>query len=101
MLLQYLPKLKQNTKYRLSYYVKLQDVKALKRGGGVCANLFDDRNRWFPTYNYLTGTNDWIYQTFEFTTGKNTNAKIKAYLRLRIFNAKGTVWFDDVKLEEI
>ena len=101
MLLQYLPKLKPNTKYRLSYYVKLQDVKALKRGGGVCANLFDDRNRWFPTHNYLIGTNDWIYQTFEFTTGKNTNAKIKAYLRLRIFNAKGTVWFDDVKLEEI
>jgi hypothetical protein len=101
MLLQYLPTLKPNTKYRLSYYVKLKDVKALKRGGGVCVNLFDDRNRWFPNYNYFTGSNDWIYQSFEFTTGKNANVKIKPYLRLRIFNAKGTAWFDDVKLEEI
>ena len=44
---------------------------------------------------------DWTFQSYEFTTGKNTNAKVNSYLRLRLMNASGTVWFDDVKLEEL
>lgn len=99
--MQYLPALKPATKYRLSFFVKLQDVKPLKAGGGVCANLYDDANRWFPAHNWLTGTMDWTFQSYEFTTGKNTNAKVNSYLRLRLMNASGTVWFDDVKLEEL
>ena len=81
--MQYLPALKPATRYRLSFFVKLQDVKPLKAGGGVCANLYDDANRWFPAHNWLTGTMDWTFQSYEFTTGKNTNAKVNSYLRLR------------------
>ena len=98
---QYLPELKPDTKYRLSFYVRLQDVKPLKAGGGVCANIWDDANRWFPAHNYLTGTMDWTFQSYEIKTGVNTNKKVRSYLCLRIMNASGTAWFDDVRLEEI
>ena len=98
---QYLPALKPDTKYRLSFYVKLRDVKPVKAGGGVCANIWDDANRWFPAHNWLTGTMDWTFQSYEFKTGKGTNQKVKSSLSLRILNAGGTAWFDDVRLEEI
>ncbi len=100
-LTQYLPGLKPDTKYRLSFYVKLQDVRPIKARGGVCANIWDDANRWFPAHNYLTGTLDWTFQSYELTTGKDTNKKVKSYLNLRILNAAGTAWFDDVRLEEL
>ncbi len=100
-LVQYLPKLKPNTKYRLSYYVKVENIKPFKNPGGVCVNLWDDKNNWFPRYNYLTGTTGWIFQSHVFTTGKNTNVNTKSYIRLRIMFAEGTVWFDEVKLEEL
>lgn len=100
-IMQSLPKLKPDTKYRLSFYVKLENVKPLMQGGGVCANIWDDANRWFPDHNKLTGTTDWTFQNYEFTSGKNTNGKNASYIRLRILNAEGTVWFDDVRLEEI
>ena len=97
---QALPNLKPDTRYRLSFYVKLTDVKPLKAGGGVCANIWDDANRWFQVKNG-NGTMDWTPQQFEFTSGKNTNGKITSYIRLRILGAEGTVWFDDVRLEEV
>ena len=101
MLLQFLPKLKPDTKYRLSFYVKLENVRQLKRGGGACVNIMDDTNRWFPAHNFLTGSSPWIYQSFEFTSRPNTNKKYKSYIRLRLLNAEGSVRFDDVRLEEL
>ena len=100
-LVQYLPELKPDTKYRLSFYVKTENVKPLKKTGGVCINIWDDKNKWFPSYNYLTGTIGWIFQSYTFKTGKNTNVSVKSYMRLRIMHAEGTAWFDDVKLEEL
>jgi hypothetical protein len=97
-----LKKLVAGKRYKLSYMVRLKDVKPLKRGGGVVVNLWDDANRWFPSSNRLTGTMDWTRQTFEFTAAKNTNqGKRPATLRLRFVNAIGTAWFDDVSIEEI
>ena len=55
MVTQYLPKLKPDTGYRLSAYVRLKDVKPITRGGGVVLNLFDAGNRWYPTH-FLTGS---------------------------------------------
>jgi hypothetical protein len=103
---QYLPKLKPATRYRLSAYVYFEDVKPIRRGGGIVLNLFDSGNRWYPD-NYLTGNSGkWVRQSFEFTSSPTTGTtvtgkKIVPYLRLRIFGATGTVWFDDVTLEEI
>lgn len=95
-----LPALKPNTKYRLTFYVKTEDVKPEKARGGVKVNIWDDKNRWFPD-NSFTGTIPWTKQGYDFTTGPQTNIKSKSYINLLISSAQGTVWFDDIKLREI
>ena len=88
--------------------MRFQNVTAVKKGGGIVFNLYDTGNRWFPG-NAVTGSSDkWIRQSFEFTTPADTGSKLSfkgkkivPYLRLRLFNATGTVWFDDVTLEEV
>ena len=105
---QYLPKLKPNTTYRLSGYLRFEKVVASSKNGGIVFNLFDAGNRWYPS-NLITGTSDkWMRQSFEFTTSPETGGIIKAtgrksqpYLRIRLFKGTGTVWFDDITLEEI
>ena len=98
-----LPAIKPNTRYRLTYFVKTQDVEPSAMnggGGGVAVNINDDRNRWFPSGNMFTGTMDWIFQKFEFTSGPDVE-KHRSYFWLHRLNASGTAWFDDVRLEEI
>jgi hypothetical protein len=95
-----LPALKPNTKYRLTFYVKTDDIKPEKDRGGVKVNIWDDKNRWFPE-NSFTGTIPWTKQGYDFTTGPQTNIKSKSYINLVIIAAKGTAWFDDIKLREI
>ncbi|MBR2373350.1 MAG: DUF4838 domain-containing protein [Lentisphaeria bacterium] len=95
--------LKPSTRYRISYYVKLENVVPTKRGGGAALNLWDDANRWFPNHNFLIGTTPWTWQSFEFTTGPKTGLqpKIIPYMRALLLNATGTAWFDDIRLEEL
>ena len=98
-----LPALKPNTRYRLTYFVKTQDVEPRMMyggGGGIAINIWDDHNRWFPSKNMFTGTMDWIFQKFEFTTGPDV-AKHRPYIRMHRLHATGTAWFDDLRLEEI
>ncbi len=98
---QYLPTLKPNTKYELSYYVRTENVVPANRGGGAVVNIWDDKNRWFPQ-NPITGTTPWIRQSFEFTTGPKTNdEKNKSYVKLYLLLSSGTVWFDGVALTEV
>ena len=105
---QYLKNLKPSTTYRLSAYVRFEDVKPVKRNGGICFNFVDTANRWYPT-NYLTGTvTKWSRQSFVFTTPADTNTAkypngrtVVPYVRPRIIGATGTVWFDDITLEEV
>lgn len=96
-----LPQLKPNTHYLLSFKVKLQDIQSVgKRGGGVCLNIWSDHNHFFPKRIIsMTGTKDWAMHHFEFVTGPQTNVQKKnAFIRVRILQAAGTVWFDDVCL---
>jgi hypothetical protein len=98
---QYLPALKPSTKYRLSFYIKYQDVVPTAKGGGANMNIWSDRNLWFPQ-NFYVGTRDWFRQSFEFTTGPETNrGKNKSYIKPYLLNATGTVWFDGITLQEI
>ena len=99
-------RLKPNTRYRLSFFVKLDNVSPLKRGGGVVALVWDDdKSLRFPTPaaggGPLTGTTDWIAQSYEFTSGPNTNGSRKSYVDLCISGATGTIWVDDVRLEVV
>ena len=97
-------KLKPGTRYRLSFFVKLDNVSPLKRGGGVIANVWDEKNLWFPSAadgGPLTGTTGWIAQSYEFTSGPKTNDGCKSYMGFLIWQATGTIWIDDVRLEEL
>ena len=94
----YIRNLKPNQKYRLSFYMKAENVKLLKKGGGVCANFVDKNNRWYPSHK-LMGTTDWVFQSFEVTT--ENELCNGPYLWMRILDGEGTAWFDDVRLEEI
>ena len=98
-LTQYLPEMKANTEYLLTFFLKTEDVVPLERGAsGVCVNINYDKNLWFPA-NFYTGAVPWTKQGFKFKTAeKDPNNKNPGYIRLRIMNAKGTAWFDDVKI---
>ena len=98
---QYLPQLKPNTKYLLTFYIKTEGLKSqgLKYRGGATVNINDAKNRSFPG-NWFLGSMPWTKQGFEFITGAATNEKQASYIRLLINGAAGTVWFDDVRLRE-
>jgi hypothetical protein len=101
VLTQGLPGLKPNTKYKLTFNVRLDDIKPVSPRGGVRVNIWDDKNCWFPE-NSLTGTMPWTKLGFEFTTGPKTNdSKNNSYLKLLILKAEGSVWFEDIKLREV
>lgn len=97
-------RLKPNTKYRLSYFVRFENVVPSKKGGGVYSNVWTEGQNWYPTHPFgHTGSADWIYQEQTFVSreekglhGGYDNCSIS----LCLLNATGTVWFDDVRLEE-
>ena len=98
-------RLKPNMKYRLSYFVRFENVVPAKKGGGVYSNVWTEGQNWYPTHPFgHTGCADWIYQEQEFVSreekglhGGYDNCSIS----LCLLNATGTVWFDDVRLEEV
>ena len=93
-------RLKPNTRYRLSYFVKTEGVEPLSRNGGAVVIINDGRNRTFPTLGAAVGTVDWMHREFHFTTGPKANDGRDAYLRVAISQATGTAWFDGVELTE-
>ena len=95
-------KLKSNTKYRISFKVKLENVVQMsKSASGFCVNIWDDANRWFPRGRWLAGTMDWTYMSFiHKTSAKAGNAKT-SYIHARLMNCTGTAWVDDISIEEI
>ena len=93
-------KLKPNTKYRLSYFIKTKDVVPRKSncGGRMRLGLLGSNN--FYPWQGIIGTHDWFLQTFEVKTPAEPKSDI-SYLAPSITGASGTVWFDDIRLEEI
>ena len=99
-------KMKPNTRYRFSYFLKCEDLKPVSRGGGATVSIFDVVNgtHYVPDIYYPKGTTDWMYFDYEFTTGDKVDdpaTKKTAYITLRIRNAAGAAYFDDVRLEEV
>ena len=107
---QYLPDLKPSTRYRLSFFLKLDDVQCSSATGGAGITLFDAYNHSFPENMSYTGTMDWTHCAFEFTTDPETNRRInpstgqpyQSYIRLRMSaNTSGKASFDGVRLTEV
>ena len=101
---QSLPAMKPNTRYRISYFLKMKDVTPLQTTGrpGVTVNVWSSDNHFFPRAPW-TGTYDWLFESYEFKSGPKTNADPKnpAYIMLWLGGASGQVWFDGIRLEEL
>ncbi len=65
------------------------------KGGSNCKMV--NSNMFFLT-DGIVGTNAWQLVEHEFTTSSLPNATW--YVRLRLWSAAGTVWFDNVCLHE-
>jgi hypothetical protein len=95
-------------KYRLSFFIKGENIVLLDGGNpkfhGAYANVFSHRNIFFPPTKKYTGTFGWKKVAFEFTSMPPLKGATKIppdYLRLGLQDASGTVWFDDVRIEEV
>ena len=93
--------LKPETRYRISFFVKGKDIVPTRQGGGAGLSLCDAHNNFFPSPAALSGTFDWLHQSFVHKTAPGTNKGGRSYIYLRISGANGTAWFDGVTIEEI
>ena len=93
---------KPGTKYRVSFFVKLGDVRPTETKGSHSAyvEFFDDDWVFFPKDSKLDGTVDWMHQSYEFSTKARRSEKPR-FVHLLMLGVKGTVWFDGLRVEEI
>ena len=104
---QYIHGLKSNTKYRFSYYVRLENLKAAgSRAAGFSGTIrmggSGERNQSIGLPEHaMSGTTDWIRIEREFTTVPDAGAKYRPYVEFNVKGTKGKVWIDHVRLEEV
>ena len=89
---------KPGVRYRISYFVRLDNVVAGTGDGGVGIRIWCDHNSWFPQ-NRMTGSTGWIHQEFFFTAGKNCG-NFESQLSLYLWHSTGAVEFADLRIEE-
>ena len=94
-----MPGLKPNTRYRISYYLKTQDLVG-KIGAGSWI-YFSNANAAPLPRNRILGTNPWHRVCVEFKTPADTGKDYVPPLGLWVWNAKGTAWFDEVRIDEV
>lgn len=88
-----------HSRYRLSGWVKTQNVVIDQEGGRVGACLTIDNPPFYGHVESVTGTNEWREITWEFTTDTETTRQIGCRLGYYGSTCTGTAWFDDLKLE--
>lgn len=95
-------------RYRLSFFIKGEDIKMLPNGSpkfhGAFVNVWSHRNFFFPPTKKYTGTFGWTKQAFVFTSMPPLKGVKKVppdYIRFGLQDASGTVWVDDVRIEEV
>ena len=101
MLVKGAERMKPNTRYRLSFFVKCENVKTVKRDAGVTLCFHDNIDRAAPAGGFITGSTDWVHVSVEFLSKKNTNIASLAFVLPRITNATGKAWFDGILIEEL
>ena len=103
--------MKPDTRYRLTFYIKTQDIQSLTTWGGGVYFLLDCGMKprkviYFPTNNgKFIGTMPWTRQSFEFTTPREFGRDGRTYLgfsRISRYNGKkGIAWIDNVEMFEL
>ena len=98
--MEYLPDLKPETRYRLSFFLKTDDLRS-PAGGGAHVVVNDGVNNSFPPRRSIAGTMDWTHFSFEFKT-RPKKENCRSYIRLIVRGpCQGTAWFDGVRISEI
>ena len=99
--------LKPNTTYRLSFFIRQENVKLLPgkgpQGGGFYIRI-DDGNgvvRYFPQHSFF-GSIPWTRWEYTFKTGpKKLGTNNSVYHHYILRNASGKVWLDHMELVEV
>ena len=95
-------RIKPSTRYRLSYFVKLDNVVTTKRRGGVTVAFLNcGLGETLYPKTRLHGTTPWVRQCFEFSTSTEVGKEKPPDMRLLMTEAYGTVYFSDVRLDEL
>ena len=94
-----LPGLKPNKKYRISYYLKTKDLTGTVGAGAWI--YFSKAHAAALPRNRVLGTNPWHRVSVEFTTPADTGRDYVPPLGLWVWNARGTAWFDEVRIDEV
>ena len=100
--MQYIPEVKPGTKYRLSFYIKVENVKPLGAASGFTMRLgFMSNQSIRPFARGVTGNANWRRYVFDVTTPKNLGDIKRASICFYFKNATGRVLLDEVSLVEI
>lgn len=95
-------KLEPNTRYRISFFFKLEDVQP--NGGrkpGVFFQCYDTKTwHWFPRIQQY-GSVDWYYEEFEFTTLPDLDSGKNQHFEVLMRNVTGRIWIDDIRVEKL
>lgn len=96
--------LKMDTKYRVSFFVKMDNVRSKTAFGGIFAEVWD-AHAWIYLPHLkdrsLYGTRDWSHVSYEFKTSPKRTEKLKPFFHFLMNDVTGTAWFDGVRLEEL
>lgn len=90
---------KAHTNYRLSGYVKVQDVHEIGGAGKAGANLIVGSTR--IATQTVTGTDDWQEISAEFNTEDKTAIRVGPAVGFYGLKVSGTAWFSDLSLSEV
>ena len=103
--------LRPGAKYRLSCFVKTEGLERLPdaKGRHGATIEFEEigkevkyRAHRAQTKELWNGTMDWRYQSFDFTMGYDVYKEgFRPMIWVRVLGAKGTVWIDGVRLDEV
>jgi len=97
--LQFMPGLKPDTEYRVTFQVRCENVVPTKSYGGAVVKYGQPPDQSFWPRNRYQGTMPWTRQGFTFKTLPEKRDKF--FLQLFLSAATGTAWFDDVQIHEL
>lgn len=96
--------LKPGKRYRISYFVKGENVRPHAKRGGAQAVVWQDesadRGRTYPASGF-SGTFDWIHCAEEFHIPRRVPEGYRPEVDVRLIHATGTAQFDGLIVEEI
>ena len=94
-------KLKPSTRYRLSGFLRLENVVAVCPAGGADFLVAGPVGSGFPLGKNPTGTRDWHRFAYEFKTPDKFDGDSTTAIGPRIVLGHGTIWVDDLRLDEL